>query len=271
MQMFETLMLRQTTKVTVSPTSSARSSSAAWRISSIASGRLSANSAVSSSSREPRAVAALGDRPGHEVAADRALGAPPRAAARDERPVLRGDHVEHALRDPLLVDVAGVDAEPLADRDAVRREAAADLVGRGERVLGRDVVAVGGEPAEVRGAGGDELGPPVREVRRHLDADVGQQLARVGDELAQVVDRDLAGPLRQRQLRMAAEPRAPVLLGGLGRDLGRLLAVVAAVGHEVLEDQLLDVPVLAVHRGERVERGEAILAGARRCRRGCRS
>ena len=42
-------MLRLTTNVTVSPASSARSSSAAWRMSSIASGRVSANRAVSSS------------------------------------------------------------------------------------------------------------------------------------------------------------------------------------------------------------------------------
>ena len=44
------LMLRLTTNVTRSPASSARSSSAAARISSITSGRVSANSAVSSSS-----------------------------------------------------------------------------------------------------------------------------------------------------------------------------------------------------------------------------
>ena len=44
------LMLRLTTKVTVSPASSARSSSAAARISSITGGRVSAKSAVSSSS-----------------------------------------------------------------------------------------------------------------------------------------------------------------------------------------------------------------------------
>ena len=49
MQMFETLRLRLTTKVTVSPASSARSASAAARMSSIASGRVSANRAVSSS------------------------------------------------------------------------------------------------------------------------------------------------------------------------------------------------------------------------------
>ena len=42
-------MLRFTTNVTVSPASSRRSSSAAWRMSSITSGRVSANIAVSSS------------------------------------------------------------------------------------------------------------------------------------------------------------------------------------------------------------------------------
>ena len=54
MQTFDTLMLRLTTNVTVSPASSARSSSAAWRISSITSGRLSANSAASSSGSSGR-------------------------------------------------------------------------------------------------------------------------------------------------------------------------------------------------------------------------
>ncbi len=67
MQTFETLMLRLTTNVTVSPASSARSSSAAWRMSSIASGRVSANSAVSSSGVEPGAVARPLDRAGDEV------------------------------------------------------------------------------------------------------------------------------------------------------------------------------------------------------------
>ena len=57
-------MLRLTTKVTVSPASSARSSSAAWRMSSIASGRVSAKSAVSSSSVSALAVAPAGDRAG---------------------------------------------------------------------------------------------------------------------------------------------------------------------------------------------------------------
>ena len=42
-------MLRLTTNVTRSPASSARSSSAAWRMSSMTSGRLSANIAASSS------------------------------------------------------------------------------------------------------------------------------------------------------------------------------------------------------------------------------
>ena len=66
-QTFDTLMLRLTTNVTVSPASSARSSSAAARISSIASGRVSANSAVSSSgeSAKPRLRALDGAR--HQV------------------------------------------------------------------------------------------------------------------------------------------------------------------------------------------------------------
>ena len=50
MQTLVKLMLRLTTKVTRSPASSARSSSAAARISSITSGRVSANRPVSSSS-----------------------------------------------------------------------------------------------------------------------------------------------------------------------------------------------------------------------------
>ena len=61
-QMLVKLMLRLTTKVTRSPASSARSSSAATRISSITSGRVSANSAVSSSSRQLAPSRALGDR-----------------------------------------------------------------------------------------------------------------------------------------------------------------------------------------------------------------
>jgi hypothetical protein len=49
MQTLDTLMLRFTTNVTVSPASSARSSSAAWRMSSITSWRVSENRPVSSS------------------------------------------------------------------------------------------------------------------------------------------------------------------------------------------------------------------------------
>ena len=44
-------------------------------------------------------------------------------------------------------------------------------------------------------------------------------------------------------------------------DVGRLLAVVAAMGDEVLEDDLLQMPVLRVDLGERGQRVEAVLAG----------
>ena len=72
MQTFETLMLRLTTKVTVSPASSARSSSAAWRMSSIASGprlgeqRRELVLGQRARRRAPRAIA-----PADEVGADR--------------------------------------------------------------------------------------------------------------------------------------------------------------------------------------------------------
>src|SRR3954467_3776019 len=119
MQTLETLMLRLTTKVTVSPASSARSSSAAWRMSSIASGRSSAKSAVISSavSAAPwraRAIApATASRTlaGGGCAPDGARRlAPARAAPGDEAPVARLDDVEHALVDPLRVYVLAVDA-----------------------------------------------------------------------------------------------------------------------------------------------------------------
>ena len=64
-------MLRLTTNVTVSPASSARSSSAAWRMSSIASGRVSANSAVSSSGDSHSPSRPLAIAPG---TASRAIG-----------------------------------------------------------------------------------------------------------------------------------------------------------------------------------------------------
>ena len=53
------------------------------------------------------------------------------------------------------------------------------------------------------------------------------------------------------------QPGAPVRLGGLRGDVGRLLAVVAAVRDEVLEDDLLQVP----EAGERLERRHPVGLG----------
>ena len=63
------------------------------------------------------------------------------------------------------------------------------------------------------------------------------------------------------RVRRERQPRLPVALGDVGRDVGRLLAVVPAVRDEVLEDDLLQVPVLGVHRGERLERRDAVVLG----------
>ena len=154
MQMFETLMLRLTTNVTVSPASSRRSSSAAQRISSITSGPLlgeQRRQLLGASARSPSRARATAR--GATSSATDDLRPATRAAARDERPVARLDHVEHRLRDPLRVDVLRVHAQPLGQREPVGVQALADLRRRRERVLGRDVVAVRAQPAEVGGAG----------------------------------------------------------------------------------------------------------------------
>ena len=61
--------------------------------------------------------------------------------------------------------------------------------------------------------------------------------------------------------RPMADAGAPVVAGGGVGDLGRLAPVVALVGHEVLEDDLLDVAVLALQLSERRKRGHALLLG----------
>ena len=121
MQTFETLMLRLTTNVTVSPASSARSSSAAWRMSSIASGRVSANSAVSSSgaqrarpsrpARSRRPTRSRADRRGASVRPE------PRRGMKRQYFVLTTSSTPCV--DPLGVDVAA--GRRTAARSARRR------------------------------------------------------------------------------------------------------------------------------------------------------
>jgi hypothetical protein len=163
--------------------------------------------------------------------------------------------------DPVRVDVARVDAQALGQRHAVLRQALAHLMRRREGVLGRDVVAVGAQAAEVGGPGGDELRPPVGEVGRHLDADVGHQAPRLGHQALHVLDPHGRRPLGQVAVRCVGEAGAPEPVGRVGGDLGRLLAVVAAVGDEVLQDHLLQVAVLGVHRRQGLQRGHAVVLG----------
>ena len=136
MQMLETLMLRLTTNVTVSPASSDRSSSAAWRMSSITSGRVSANSAVSSSGvSASRRARGRSRRATSSLRIGRDSGGPePRRGMKLQYFEL--DHVEHALLEPVGVHVLGVDAEPLGQRVALRRQRLAHPVDRREGVLG---------------------------------------------------------------------------------------------------------------------------------------
>ena len=156
------------------------------------------------------ALAALLDRARHQIGANRRrwLGASG-AAARNEAPVLDLDRVEHRRRDPLGVDVPRIDAQALGQRDALALQLLANLMGRGKGMLGRDVVAVRREAAEIGGARRNELAPPVGEVRRHLNTDVGQQTPGLGDQTLHVVDRDRARPLGQRQVRPLKRRTSP--------------------------------------------------------------
>src|SRR3954469_19093485 len=239
-QTFVKLMFRLTTKVAVSPAISARSSSAAARISSTTSGRVSEKSAVSSSSLSsspPRpfsiargAISAEGGRPRRR---GRALRAAPRAAPRDEAPVLELHHVEDALLHPLGIEVLRVGAEALGEGVAARRQLLAHLVRARERLLGADVITVRRQPAQVGGARLDQLRPPVGEVGGHLDADVGHQALGLGDQPLHLVDGDLRRPLRKGELRPDRLPLRPAFPRGLVGDVGHLRAVVARVRNEV--------------------------------------
>src|SRR3954447_16253276 len=129
MQTLETLRLRLTTNVTVSPASSARSSSAAARIASIASGRVSANIAVSSSgvTHPPsRARSIAGPTSSERIANGGPVPPPP--PPRGEAPARGLDDVEHALGHPLGVHVLRVGAQAFGQRDAVRGEPLAHLM-----------------------------------------------------------------------------------------------------------------------------------------------
>ena len=148
---------------------------------------------------------------GNQLRAPRPLLPAAGAAPRDEAPVLQLDHVEHALLEPARVHVLGVDAQPLGERVAGRRQSLAHAVHRREGVLGRDVVAVGRQAAEIGGALLDQREPPVREVRRDLHAHAGQQPPALAHQHAHVLQRDRRGPARQRQLvgRPRARPAGP--------------------------------------------------------------
>ena len=109
--------------------------------------------------------------------------------------------------------------------------------------------------------GGDELRPPVGEVRRHLHPHARQQPAGRDDEVLHLLERDARGPGRQVKgvpPAALAEAGAPEPLRGLVGDVGDLLAVVGVVGDEVLQDDLLQVAELGVHGGERLERGDPV-------------
>ena len=200
-------MLRLTTNVTVSPASSARSSSAAWRISSIASARVSANSAVSSS----------------------ALSAAPRGPARSRRPRARGGsaHGGSVRPDPrrgmklqyltLIVSITpcaihsgrctcGYTHSRSVSAIAVALQLLAHLVRRGERVLRGDVVAVGAQARRGR----SRPRPPAPPTSPQGSAGSGSRRpASAGGSLRSVASCPRCSPRRPTRAAAAAAGRPP--------------------------------------------------------------
>ena len=205
------------------------------------------------------AAAAPLDRARSEGGVRLRLAAAPRAPARDEAPKAELDHVENPLLHPLGVEVLRVGAEPLAQRVAARREVPAHLGRAREGVLGRDVVAVGGEAAEVGRAGLDQLAPPIGEVGRNLHSDVRHQPLGLSDQPLHVGDGHLGGPVGAGERGIGGETALPAAPRRLVGDLRHLLPVVARVGDEVLQDHLLEVAVPGVRLGERLQRGDTLL------------
>ena len=131
-----------------------------------------------------------------------------------------------------------------------------------KRVLGRDVVAVCRQAAEIGCALGDQVEPPVGEVGRKSHPDLGHRPPRLAHQQPHVIERDRGCPVWElRNGRCRRRLAAPPLLGCRVRDLGDLAAVVAGGGDEVLQDDLLDVAVAAVDGGERFERRDPLLGG----------
>ena len=177
--------------------------------------RRTAPSAPARSARSPSRARSHAPAPTRSASIANGAAVPAGAAPRDEAPVLRLDDVEHALLDPLAVHVLRVDAQPLGQRDAVGAAASCApdaATGTGARArCGRRW------PTARRGRSrppATSSRPPVGEVRRDLDADVGHQPPRLADQALHVVDRDLAGPVGQRQRRL--RPQMPVRQNVLG-------------------------------------------------------
>ena len=103
------------------------------------------------------------------------------AAARDEAPVLGADRVENGGGRPLRSDVLRVDAEPLGQGNAVLEQPRAGLVGRRERLLGRDVITVRRETPEVGGACRNQPWPVLGKVRWDLHTNAGNVVARINN------------------------------------------------------------------------------------------
>ena len=123
-------------------------------------------------------------------------------------------------------------------------------------MLGGDVIAVGAQPAEV----GRARGARARPTSRRGSAGSGSpRRASAGASPRSAASCPRCSPRRPTRAAAAAGRPSATPVRQYSRAAAsaisrRLLAVVALVRDEVLQDHLLDVAVLGVHRGERLQR-----------------
>ena len=277
-------MLRLTTNVTVSPASSARSSSAATRICSIASGRVSANIAVSSS--------ALNGRPSRPFSIAREtssgrigtggsvrVGGPP-----DPRRGMKLQYLSLIVSSTPWETHSGsmycgythsrsVSAKPSACRrlrtwwgegNGCSGEMWSPLADSPPRSVAPAATSSLHQSARFGG-----IWMPTSGISRRVSA-ISRFMSSIETAPAPSVAHFGSGSRGRTWAVHLIHAGTPILARRRVGYLGRLLPVVALVGHEVLQDHLLDVAVLGVQVGQRLQRCRCAPRRSRRSPRECR-
>ena len=231
-------------------------------------------------------LAPLGDRPLGDPGLEALFADPPRPSPRDEAPVLQLDHVEDPLLHPLGVHVLGVDAEPLGQREPPGRQLLAHLM-RDSGTAPRARCDPRWPTAHPDPSPRPRPAPATNRSRFGGTCTPTSGINRLHSAISRLIS---SIPTGLAQLGSASSPpESPPPLAGDGDDPERtstafvregsspspfhrareasisdvrhLGPVVAGMGDEVLQDDLLDVAVAGVGGGERFQGFDPRLLG----------